>query len=80
MALDDGGGDVAELAAVVLGVVAKPVEAVVGVDRVAGHQDALGLLDRGAAPERALQVLVLGEALQRDVDRALQLSGVPSMM
>ena len=42
---------------------------------VAGHQDALGLLDRGAAPEGALEVVVLGEALQRDVDRALQLLG-----
>ena len=75
MALDDGGGDVAELAAVVLGVVAQHLEGPVGVDRVAGHQDPLRLLDQRPTPERALQALVLGEALERDVDRALQLLG-----
>ena len=35
------------------------------------HQDALRALDQRAAPERALQVLVLGEAPQHDFDRAL---------
>ena len=73
MALDDGRGDVAELAAVVLRVVAEALERRVGVDRVAGHQDPLRLLDQGPPAERALQRLVLGEALERDVDRALQL-------
>jgi hypothetical protein len=43
---------------------------------VAGHQDPLGLLDRGSAPERSLQAVVLGEALQRNVDRARELSGI----
>ena len=40
---------------------------------MAGHQDPLRLLDRRPAPERALQAVVLGEPLQGDVDRALQL-------
>src|SRR5581483_785487 len=72
VALDDGGGDVAELAPVVLGVVAQHLERTVGVDRVAGHQDAFRLLDQRTAPERPLQALILAEALERDVDRALQ--------
>ena len=50
MAFDDGGGDVAEFAPGLLGVVAEQLEGVVGVDRVAGHEDAFGLLDLGAAP------------------------------
>ena len=73
MALDDRLGDVDELAAVVLRVVAQQLERLVGVDRVTCHQDPLRLLDRGPAPERSLEAVVLGEALQRDVDRALQL-------
>jgi hypothetical protein len=73
VALDDCGGDIAELAAVVLRLVAQHPEGLVGVDRVAGHQDPLCLLDHRSATERSLQVVVLGEALQRDVDRALQL-------
>src|SRR5581483_6857899 len=75
VALDDCGGDVAELAAVVLGVVAQHLEGAVGGRRVPGHQDAFGLFDQRAAAECSLQVLVLGEALQGDVDRALQLVG-----
>ena len=75
MALDDRRGHVAELAAVGLGVVAQPLEGRVGVDRVARHQDPLRLLDQRAPPERSLQALVLGEALEGDVDRALQLVG-----
>ena len=42
-----------------------------------GHQDALCLLDRRSPAEGALEALVLAEALQRDVDRALQLLGRP---
>jgi hypothetical protein len=42
---------------------------------MASHQNAFRLLDHGPAPERSLQIVVLGEALQRDVDRALQLFG-----
>ena len=55
--------------------VAQHPESLVGVDRVAGHQDSLRLLDHRAAAERSLQVVVLGEPLQGDVDRALQLLG-----
>ena len=73
VAVDDRLGDVDELAAVVLRVVAQHLERSVGIDGVAGHQDPLRLLDRRATPERALQAVVLGEALQGDVDRALQL-------
>ena len=78
MAGDDRAGDVDELVAVVLGVFAQHPEGLVGVDRVKGHQDPLCLLDHSSAPERSLEVVVLGEPLQRDVDRALKLlrSGV----
>jgi hypothetical protein len=72
MTFDGGSGDVAELAPVVLGVVAQHLERPVGVDRVAGHQDALRLLDQRPSPESALEALVLAETLERDVDRALQ--------
>ena len=64
MALDDRFCDVDELAAVVLRVGPEHLEGPSPVDAVACHQDALRLLDRGPAPERALQVVVLGEALQ----------------
>ncbi len=47
----------------------------IGADRVTGHQDALRLLDHGPATERSLQVVVLPEALQGDVESALQLLG-----
>ena len=80
MAVDDRRGHVCELLAVVLRVIAEQLERLVGVDRVAGHQYPLGLLDQRPAPEGPLQALVLGEALQRDVDRALQLLGVVSTM
>jgi hypothetical protein len=43
---------------------------------VALHQDALGALDRGTTAERALEVVVLGEAAEDDVNRALPLERV----
>ena len=58
-----------------LRVVAEHLECFVGVERMAGHEDALRLLDCRPSAERALEALVLAEALQRDVDRALQLLG-----
>jgi len=76
VALDDRLGDVHELAAVVLRMVAEHFERVLLVDRVARHQDALRLLDQRPPPERSLQVVVLGEALEGDIDRALQLLGI----
>src|SRR5204863_1195926 len=66
--LDDGICDVDELAPVVLRVVAEHLECVVGVDRMARHEDALRLLDCRPSAEGALEALVLAEALQRDVD------------
>src|SRR5690348_17812522 len=75
MAVDDRLGDVDDLVAVVLRVVAQHFERPLGADPVPSHQDSLGLLDDRAAPECALEAVVLGEALQRDVDRALQLVG-----
>jgi hypothetical protein len=37
------------------------------------HQNPLGSLDHGPAAERTFQVVVLGEAPEHHVDRALQL-------
>ena len=65
--------DLDESAAVVLRVVTQHVECLVGVDCVPCHEDALGLLDQSAPPEGALQAVVLGESLEGDVDRALEL-------
>jgi len=76
MAVDDRCCHVDEFAPVVLGVGAKHLECSFLIDAMAGHQDPFRLLDRGAAPERPLQVLVFGKALERDVDRTLQLFGV----
>src|SRR5690349_1580482 len=75
MTLDDCRGDVGQLAAVVLGVVAEQLERTVRVDGVTRHKDSLRLLDQSATAESTLQVLVLREALERYVDRALQLVG-----
>jgi hypothetical protein len=55
---------------------AKHLERPVLVDGVACHQDSLRLFDDRPPTECSLEALVLGEALQRDVDRALQLLGV----
>ena len=71
VAVDDGGGEVEELAVGVARMVAQHLEGGRLVDGVAFHQDALGALGEGAAPERAFEVVVLGEAAQDDVDRAL---------
>ena len=51
MAVDDRCGHACELVAVVLGVVAQHLERLVGIDRVAGHQDPLRLLDHRPPPE-----------------------------
>jgi len=56
MAVDDRLGDVDHLVAVVLRVVAEYLERSVGVDRMAGHQDPLRLLDQRPAAERTLQL------------------------
>ena len=59
-----------------LGMLAQRLEGVLGGDRVAGHQDAFCLLNHCSTSECALKVVVLGEALQRDVDRALEFHGI----
>jgi hypothetical protein len=76
MALDECPGDVGQLAPVLLGVLAQHRERVIGVDRMALHQDPLRLLDERAPLKCVLQVVVLGEALEGDVDRALELRRV----
>jgi hypothetical protein len=60
--VDDGGRDVDELAVGGTGVLAQHLEGICVVDGVALHQDALGTLDEGTTPERAFEVVVLGEA------------------
>jgi hypothetical protein len=48
----------------------------VGVNRVSGHQDAFRLLDQSSSAECSLELLILGEPLQGDVDRALKLGSI----
>jgi hypothetical protein len=69
--VDDGRGEVDELAVGSPRLLAEHLEGDIFVYRVALHQDALGSLDQGAPAECSLQVLVLGKAAQDDVDRAL---------
>jgi hypothetical protein len=60
----------------VLRVGSEHLECLLLVDCVTFHQDALCLLDHSTAPERSLKVVIFGEPLQRDLDRALLLLGV----
>jgi hypothetical protein len=76
VSVDDGGGNVEELAVGVAGVVAEHLEGGRFVDGVAFHVDALSALGYGAAPEGAFEIVVFGEAAQHDVDRALPFLGV----
>ncbi len=62
VAVDDGGGDVDELAVGGTRVLTQHLEGARVGDGVALHQDALGTLDEGTTPERAFEVVVLGEA------------------
>lgn len=76
VAVDDGRGEVDQFAVGGPRLVTQHREGCVLVDRVAFHQDPLCPFDRGAAPERALEVVVLGEATQNDVNRALPILDV----
>jgi hypothetical protein len=76
MTVDHRGGDVDQLAVGGARVVTKHLERGRLVHRVAFHEDALGPLGDGPVPEGPFQVLVLGEAAQDDVDRALPILGV----
>jgi hypothetical protein len=49
----------------------QELEGARSVDRVALHQDSFRPLDLGSPPEGAFEVVVLSEAAQHDVDRAL---------
>ena len=71
MTVDDGGRDVHELPVRRTGLGAQHVERGRLVDRVALHEDSLGALGDGSAPERAFEVVVFREPAQHDVDRAL---------
>ena len=62
--IHDGGGGVDELSTRRAGSVAQHLEGGALVHRVALHQDALRTLGDRTTPERALQVVVLGEAAQ----------------
>ena len=75
MAVEHCLGDVHELLPAVARVVAQHREGLALVDLVALHQDPLGALGLRAPAEGALQVVILGEAAERDVERALQLLG-----
>lgn len=71
MTVDDGSGEVGQLAVGGARVCAQHLERAVLVDRVALHQDALGSLGQRPSPECAFEVVVFGEPAQDYVDRAL---------
>ena len=79
MAVDDGGGEVDQLAVGNARMLAQQLEGVRFVDAVTFHQNPLDAFDQRAAPERAFEVLVLGEAAQDDVDRALMCANTPRL-
>ena len=79
VAVDDGGGEIDQLAVVgARGSAASRMRLLA--DRVTLHQDSLGPLDQRTPAERSLQLVVLGEAAQHDVDRALPVLDVVSEM
>ena len=73
VAREDRLGDVGDLPIGPSGLVAKQVEGLLLVERLTLHQDPLGPLGDGSSSERSLERVVLGETLQRDIDRALHL-------
>jgi hypothetical protein len=77
VAVDDGVCHVEELPVRRACVLAEHRERTLFVDRMTFHQDAFGSFSDGTASECALQILVLGEAAEHDVDRALPLFAVP---
>jgi hypothetical protein len=54
-------------------VLTQQVEGLLLIDRVTLHQDPFGPLGDGSPPERTLKRVVFGEALEREVHRALHL-------
>jgi hypothetical protein len=71
VAIDDGRRQVDQFAVADARLIAEHLEGALLVDGVAFHEDALRALDLCAAPERAFEVLVFGEAAEHDVDRTL---------
>ena len=79
MALQDGCGDVDDLPVGPAGVLPEQMEGLLLVEGVTLHQDPFGPLRDGPAAEGALEGVVLREALERDVHRALHLLEVARM-
>ena len=79
VAFEDGSGDVDDLPVGPTSVVAQEMEGLLFVERSAFHQDPLCPLRDGAPPEGALERVVLGETLERDVHRALRLFEIAGM-
>ena len=73
MALDDGGGDIAELAAVVLGVVAQQLEGRSALIEWRAIRMPFACSISARRPNAPCRLWYSAEALERDVDRALQL-------
>jgi hypothetical protein len=71
VSVDDGCGEVDELAVGDARSVSQHRERFVVLDSVALHEDALGTLDQCAPAERAPKLVILRESPQDDVDRAL---------
>jgi len=69
--VDDGGGEIDQFAVGDTRLLAQHREGAFLVDGVAFHEDALRAFGQRAAPERALEVVIFGEAAQHDIDRAL---------
>ena len=76
MAVHDRGGDVDELPIGGARLLTQHVERRFLADRMAFHQDPLGALRDGSTAEGAFEIVILGEAPQHDVDRALPVLGV----
>src|SRR5690348_14176301 len=75
VAVDDCFSNVDDLAPRLLGMLPEQIESLVTVDGMTGHQDSFCLLDQGTASKCALKAVIFREALQRDVDCALQFLG-----
>ena len=78
VAVDDRLCDTNDLQAMGAGEATEHRECPALVDLAALHENGLGALGQRAAAEGALQVMVRGEAAEREVQRAPQSSVVPS--
>jgi len=69
MSIENSSCDIDELAIRPARMVAKKYERMLLVDRMTFHQDSLGAFGDCPPPQRFLQVAVLGEPVERNVDR-----------